>query len=175
MSIAPNNVELGSFLIADAPEIMSWQNNVEDKRILMGFRFPVSEQTSIDWLKKRLDPLSRFPTEIYWAIRTLQESKLLGFVTLYNIDYINRNAEMGIYLGGERKQGIGSFVIEECLELGYKDLNLRKIQVSILETNSAALRAFRSAGFEGEGKFLDQYWDGFNWRCIEKLAHFKRE
>ena len=82
---------------------------------------------------------------------------------------------MGIYLGIKRKNGIGRFVIEKCLELGYRDLNLRKIQVSVLETNSAALGAFLSAGFIGEGKFLDQYWDGFNWRAIERMAHFKGE
>lgn len=164
--------KLGPFKSSDLKTIFAWQNTVVDKRTTMGFRFPVSDETASLWLQKRIEPLSKNPTEIYWALREESTDDLIGYVTLFKIDYINRNAEIGIYLNANRNTGIGSNAIRDCLILGYKDLNLKKIQAVVIGNNIGAVKVFTKNQFEQEGLFKNHYWDGENWQSLLILAHF---
>jgi RimJ/RimL family protein N-acetyltransferase len=168
-------ISLGSFRASDLPEINSWHNFLEDRRLVMGYRFPVSEETSEIWLNDRLKALKKDTTEVYWAIRTTLENKLIGYVSLYNIDYLNRNSEIGIYLINQRGKGIGSAVIKECAERGFKDLNLNKIYCRVLNSNHSAIKSFEKSNFIHEGILRKHFWNGNEWEDIRLMSIIRDE
>jgi RimJ/RimL family protein N-acetyltransferase len=166
-------IYLGSFLEADFKVIHSWQNSIIDARLTMGYRFPVSDVTSKKWLEERLKELPKFPDKIYWAIRIKSNERLIGFVTLYNIDYLNKNAEIGIYLATDRSKGFGKSSLKKCFEIGFADLNLHKIYAKVVSDNIYATRAFTAIGFKEEAVLIDQFWNGKHWVSIKVLSIFQ--
>jgi len=166
------STELGAFMECDLGAISKWQNSIEDKRLVMGFRFPVSDMTSAEWLKQRMLPLPKHPSTIYWAIRAKNEQTLLGYVVLFDIDYISGTAEIGIYLESHRRSGAGTVSIFECLDRAKRDLHLRKILARTLSSNTSALRLFEKTGFHQEGILSSQYWDGIAYHDVQILSQF---
>ena len=166
-------IYLGSFLEDDFKVIHNWQNSIIDARLTMGYRFPVSDITSKKWLKERLKKLEKFPEKIYWAIRTKNNERLIGFVTLFNIDYLNKNAEIGIYLASDRSKGFGKSSLKKCFEIGFNDLNLHKIYAKIVSDNISATSAFTAIGFKEEAILVEQFWDGKRWASIKVLSIFQ--
>ena len=166
-------VYLGSFLEEDFKIIHNWQNSVIDARLTMGYRFPVSDTTSRKWLEERLMKLEKFPEKIYWAIRIKSDKRLIGFVTLFNIDYLNKNAEIGIYLASDRSKGFGKSSLKKCFEMGFSDLNLHKIYAKVISDNILATSTFTAIGFREEAVLVDQFWDGKSWASIKVLSIFQ--
>ncbi|CAN2170413.1 RimL Acetyltransferases, including N-acetylases of ribosomal proteins [Candidatus Nanopelagicaceae bacterium] len=138
----------------------------------MGFRFPVSDTTSLDWLEQRINPLPKHPTSIYWAVRTVLEDDLVGYVSIFDIDYVSGTAEVGIYLSNLRGSGVGTDSINQSIERARKDLNLRKVSARTLSTNLAAMKLFKKLGFLHEGTLSSQYWDGERYCDVEILSKF---
>jgi RimJ/RimL family protein N-acetyltransferase len=87
----------------------------------------------------------------------------VGNCGLFGIDWQNRFAEVGIFIGekGYWNQGFGTKSIRLILRYGFEDLNLHRIWLRVFETNQRAIRSYEKAGFTLEGKFRQaQYLDG---------------
>ncbi len=68
---------------------------------------------------------------------------------MQNIDFTNKTAELGIFIGKSeyRHQGIGSVVLNLFLEKIYSALELQKIYLKVLSFNATALELYKHAGF----------------------------
>lgn len=51
-----------------------------------------------------------------------------------------------------RKKGIGTFAIESIIEHGFFNLNLRRLQLEVLEYNKVAQNLYKKVGFKEEGR-----------------------
>ena len=169
------DVKLSNFRRSDKLIINEWHNNLDDRVILMGYRFPVSDETSEEWINDRLRATNRFPEEIYWAIRQISTDRLIGYVTLFNIDYISKNSEIGIYISNFRGSGIGTEVIFECLDRGFQDLVLEKIYARVIISNVGGIKLFQKCGFAREGVLKRHYWNGKKWEDIVIMSKFRDE
>ena len=97
------------------------------------------------------------------AIVKKDEDIILGLVSLVSIDYMNQSAEFHIMIGDKENQGrgIGSFAVEKMLFHAFSNMNLNRIELTVLEDNKRAQHLYEKFGFIKEGvKRLSKYKNG---------------
>ena len=95
-----------------------------------------------------------------FVIVTLEEDKMIGTISLEKIDYINRAATLGIFIGDEKYRGkhIGEEAIKLILDYGFNYLNLNNIKLTVLEFNKRAIACYKKCGFKEMGKIRQAYY-----------------
>lgn len=81
------------------------------------------------------------------------DGDILGLVTLAGIDHLRQSATLHIMIGSSenRGRGMGTFAVLSMLRHAFYDLNLRRIELSVLATNKAAIGLYEKCGFVREG------------------------
>jgi RimJ/RimL family protein N-acetyltransferase len=103
-----------------------------------------------EWLENEFEK----DPDMYWfAIRALEDDRLLGDVTLSVINWGSREAFAGIAIGAREfwGKGYGTDAMQLLLRYGFLELNLRRISLNVFEFNQRALRSYEKAGFRLEG------------------------
>jgi RimJ/RimL family protein N-acetyltransferase len=82
------------------------------------------------------------------------DDRALGHVGLYKIDHRIRSAEFAILLGdvASRGRGIGLACTKWALAFGFEELNLHRIYLEVLETNTRARKLYEKLGLSIEGR-----------------------
>ncbi len=82
-----------------------------------------------------------------------EEETLLGLISLLNINYINRSGELHIMIGNtvNRGKGIGTYAVQAMVSHAFMNMNLRRIELSVLESNAVAIHLYEKCGFVREG------------------------
>ncbi len=109
--------------------------------------------------------MSKDSTRVLFAIRTITEAPIVGFVGLSGINPVHRSADMAVRIGDEfnRNKGYGKEALLLALDFGWKHLNLHRIGLTTLADNPRAIATFEAAGFVREGlarqaAFIDGKW-----------------
>ena len=86
-----------------------------------------------------------------------QENQVLGLVSLTGIDRLNQSAVFHIMIGNSihRGKGIGSFSTKEILRHAFFDMNLNRVELSVLDCNKRAIWMYEKVGFKKEGTKRD--------------------
>lgn len=81
------------------------------------------------------------------------DDMILGLVSLVSIDHLNQSAEFHIMIGTEENQGkgVGMFATTEMLRHAFFNLNLNRIELTVLENNFRAQKLYEKVGFIREG------------------------
>ena len=157
-------IDLGSIVLRpiepqDVDSLYSFRNEWSVIRYLVGFSAGYSHANLEDWIKRH----SNRADEVLWTIAERTSDRCVGHVGLYQIDNRVRKAEFGIVIGEKRLwgRGLGKQVTEAVVAWGFSQLNLHKITLSVLATNSRAIHIYKSLGFTCEGLLRDdQFRDG---------------
>ncbi len=118
------------------------------------------------WLEKDLEKA----TDMYWfAIRALEDDRLLGDITLSVINWGSREAFTGIAIGAREfwGKGYGTDAMQVLLRYGFIELNLRRVSLTVFEFNQRARRSYEKVGFRPEGcqrQFIQR--EGRRWDII---------
>jgi RimJ/RimL family protein N-acetyltransferase len=82
------------------------------------------------------------------------DDRCLGHVGLYRIDHRVRSAEFAILIGdkGSWGKGLGRRCTTFMVEYGFDQLNLNRIYLEVLATNSRAVELYKKIGFVEEGR-----------------------
>lgn len=102
-------------------------------------------------------------------------NKLIGVIGLERFNWINRTAELGIFIGDKefRNSGYGTEAIKLLLEYGFKYLNLHTIKLELLCINKRAHKCYLKCGFKDTGRdrdavFIDgKYYDKLHMDIVE--------
>ncbi|MBN2508977.1 MAG: GNAT family N-acetyltransferase [Spirochaetales bacterium] len=126
-----------------------WLNDISLTKNLGAHRLLISEISE----KEKLVEMSKSNTNDY-AIVTKENDRLIGNCSLMNIDYINRTAEFGIFIGDEenRNRGLGTEAAKLLLEFGFRVLNLHNIMLRVFSFNEAAVKSYTKAGLKEFGR-----------------------
>lgn len=129
-----------------------WNRDSEYMRLLDTDPPRLRSSKSIkEWMEKELEELK----DMYWfAIRTLEDDRLLGDITLSVINWGSREAFAGIGIGAREfwGKGYGTDAMQLILRYGFTELNLRRISLTVFEFNQRAVRSYEKAGFRLEGR-----------------------
>lgn len=99
----------------------------------------------------------------------LNTDKLTGTLGLEDINWIERSAVLGIFIGEEdyRSNGYGTEAIKLLLEFGFKYLNLHSIRLDLIEVNERAHKCYLKCGFKDSGRSREEVF--INGRYYNKL------
>lgn len=79
--------------------------------------------------------------------------QLIGNVGLFNLDWVDRGAELGIFIGEKARwdKGFGTKALQLMLRHAFDTLNLNRVYLRVFATNTRARRSYEKAGFELDG------------------------
>ena len=89
-----------------------------------------------------------------FAIRTLDEDKIIGEIGLDGIRWTHRDAFVGIGLGDREYwgRGYGTDAMKVILRYAFLELNLYRVTLDVFEYNPRAISSYEKAGFIHEGR-----------------------
>lgn len=134
----------------DIPLVNKWRHDKSISDFLGGnFRYLSLDQDE-RWFE---DYLKNRKTQVRCAIYVEASQEPVGVVYLTGIDQVNRSAELGIMIGNKKYQGqgIGTSATRKMLEHAFLNLNLRRVFLTVLSDNVAALKLYQKVGFAQEG------------------------
>ncbi len=145
-------------LSAVDPEEMSkafsrWNRDSEFTRLLNMSVQPLRSPKAIQkWMDEEMGEPS--PMEFLFTIRTLDENKLVGGLSLDVIDWSMRDSFVGIFIG-EREhwgKGYGTDAMRTLLRYAFTELNLWRVSLGVFQYNPRAIRSYEKVGFCHEGR-----------------------
>lgn len=143
----------------DIPLINHWRND-RDMISMLGapFRY-INRDTDIKWYENYLKSRS---TNVRCAIVEKDEDVILGIISLTNINFQNQSAELHLMIGKENQgKGLGTFSVNELLYHAFNNLNLKRVELTVLKTNIRAIHLYEKCGFVKEGcKRQSKYKNG---------------
>jgi RimJ/RimL family protein N-acetyltransferase len=136
----------------DLPLFVEWLNDPEVRHGLSLY-VPLSMAEEEGWFENVLKgPIDERPLVI--EIQDDGAWRMIGNSGFHNLEWRNRSAELGIFIGDKScwDQGYGTEVIRLLLRHGFSTLNLHRIYLRVFEDNPRAIRAYEKAGFVHEGR-----------------------
>lgn len=102
-------------------------------------------------------------------IVNLEDEQLIGTVGLEHINWVERSAVLGVFIGDDnfRSNGYGTEAIRLLLEYGFKYLNLHSIRLDLLSVNERAHKCYLKCGFKDAGKSREEIF--LNGKYYDKL------
>lgn len=144
----------------DLPKINRWRNDPELIALLGApFRY-INLDVDIKWYESYM---SNRGSAVRCAIVEEGEDEILGLVSLVSVNYMNQSAEFHIMIGDTENQGhgMGTFAVRSMLHHAFYNMNLQRVELSVLEDNERAKHLYEKCGFIYEGrKRKARYKDG---------------
>lgn len=97
-----------------------------------------------------------------YAITILGSDDPIGVCSLMSIDPRTRTAMLGIWVAKPHwNRGYGTDAVRTLSRFAFRFMNLHRITLDVLATNTKAVRAYEKAGFRREGTLREaQFIDG---------------
>jgi RimJ/RimL family protein N-acetyltransferase len=148
-------VTLRGFLIEDIQSIYGWLRRPEIARYLYSASLPKTLRETETYVEQQIghvDPLNRA-----FIIALRAEATSIGVTGCHNIDWPNRSAEIGIYIGEPEQlgKGYGTEAMELLLAYSFNELNLHRVFLRVFDFNSRAIESYRKCGFSEEGRLRE--------------------
>ncbi|MDN6147003.1 MAG: GNAT family N-acetyltransferase, partial [Tetragenococcus koreensis] len=106
-----------------------------------------------------------------------ETERLVGIVSLINMDYKNRSAECIIDIGAKDMwgKGIGSSAISLILEFAFLELNLHRVYLQVFSFNKKAIKLYEKMGFTHEGNQRQALYRMGTWHDIIMMSILENE
>jgi UDP-4-amino-4,6-dideoxy-N-acetyl-beta-L-altrosamine N-acetyltransferase len=134
----------------DLETINKWRNDPELISMLGApFRF-INLEVDEKWFAGYMN--NRGNT-VRCAIVEETNDDILGLVSLVSIDHLNQSAEFHIMIGNKENQGkgMGTFAVNAMLQHAFYNMNLQRVELTVLEDNTRARHLYEKCGFVQEG------------------------
>ena len=150
---------------ADLDRVMDWINDPSVTQFLALGRAPVTREEEKQWLEERPANERRL------TIETLA-GEYLGAAGLHAIDFIDRNAEVGMVIASEKNwgKGYGRESLRLLVGFAFRSLNLHRLYLRVYAYNDRALRLYDRAGFAREGTDRDAHFFGGRWHDVIRMG-----
>ena len=144
-------VELRELSLNDTDKIVKWRNqdfvleNFIDKRL-------ITKESHINYYRSRIE------TGLVKQFIIVCDEIDIGTTFLRDIDYDNKVAEFGIFIGEKDflSKGVGSKAARLIVEYGFENLKLERIFLRVLANNIRAQKSYEKVGFhlDDENKYI---------------------
>lgn len=153
--IVGERIYLSPLCVEDAEKYTKWLNDfsVSDGLGRSGKVMTVEEEKQ--WIEK-----SYKDGDFYFAIVKLENDELLGNCGIHDINYRDRTAIAGIFIGeeNERNNGYGTETLQLLLDYGFHYLNLNNIMLNVFSFNERAIACYKKVGFQEFGRRRKSYF-----------------
>lgn len=142
------NIKLTPVTRKDLPFLFKWIN---DRELVLNSApyMPVSEMQHEAWFNTMIEKKDAF----LFGIRLLKNDLLIGTCQLHSLHQIHRSCELQIRMGEaqHRGHGYGREAVSLLLGYAFRDLDLHRVFVHVLDGNQTAIKTYLQAGFTQEG------------------------
>ena len=144
----------------DLPLLRDWRNKDEIRERCREYRLlnMVNQREWFEYISTSKD-VAMFGIE--------RGGSLIGICGLCHINWVNRTAEVSLYIGPEelRGKGFGRQALQMLKVKAFEEFNLHRLWAEVYGFNVASMTLFESCGYEREGILKEhifakgQYWD----------------
>ena len=149
----------------DAQLFVPWINDAEVTRTLEVFYRPLNLQAEVEFI----ETIYKSEHDVVLGIAVKETEALIGGAGLHRMDFKNRRASFGIFIGEKSEWGKGYGTEVTALMTGYafEILNMNRVWLHVYEYNERGLKAYERVGFKREGVLRqDRYHEGRYWDTI---------
>lgn len=140
----------------DIEKFTEWMNDFEVTDYIGKSGYICTTRGESDWLENSvLNNNART-----FDIVNLNDDKLIGTVGLEDLNWIEKSATLGIFIGDKdfRSNGYGTETINLLLDYGFNYLNLHSINLTLLSVNERAHKCYLKCGFKDVGKYRNKIY-----------------
>jgi len=159
----------------DAYELIKYVNDIEILQYLTLYR-PLSLQDELEFIRRVREEMKQ-NRSFSFAVVDKGANKLIGTIGLHNVDWISRNAELGIVIWKKEYwgRGYGTDAMKLLLYYGFTFLNLHRIWLRVYSFNKRAIRAYEKIGFKMEGTLREHVFKNGRYLDIHIMGILKYE
>ena len=162
--IKGKKVYLDAIEVEDLELLREWRNLPEFKKCFREYREINSDMQKLWYDNKVVNDNQT----IMFAIRSNDNQELVGCCGLCYINWVNRNADLSLYIGKDKAyiddRGLAEEGCQLLLDYGFKELGLRKVWTEIYEFDQKKYQLYHKLGFHDDGILRSQYYyDGTWW------------
>ncbi|OPY84096.1 MAG: Spermidine N(1)-acetyltransferase [Smithella sp. PtaU1.Bin162] len=172
--LSNENLFLRPSSTADAPLRYQWFNDPEFTKLYLGRPATTSyRQIEEEIGLSTSSPLSTGLFEL--SIRTAGDNFYIGNTFFRKIDWQNRSAEYGIFLGPQELWGrkTGTEVTRMMLQYGFDEFGFHRIWLTVFSYNFRAIKCFEKCGFEKEGLLRHVIFSGGQFNDVILMSIIK--
>ncbi len=131
----------------------AWFNDQASDTLTNHAIFPRSR----DELRAAVEGARNDRNAIILAIIERSTDRHIGNVSLQQIDWVSRSAELAILIGERdaKGRGLGAEAVRLIVDHGFRRMNLNRIWLGVHCDNVPALAIYRKLGFKEEGRLLE--------------------
>ncbi|PDZ48490.1 GNAT family N-acetyltransferase [Bacillus sp. AFS094611] len=163
-------IKLETFNKSDFKQLMGWIDSEEFLIQWSGnaFAYPLNEQQ----LKNYIESLNT----LVFKVIDEESKKVVGHISLGQIDNINKSARIGKVLVGDTKmrgRSIGKHMMKAVLQIAFEELKLHRVTLGVYDFNTSAISCYEKIGFVKEGllreskKVGETYWNLWEMSMLE--------
>jgi len=147
MNVIGKKVILRAIEQEDLEMLRQLKNDPWIESMVVGWSLPISKVQQSNWYQN----LSHEKNTIRFLVE-IEKQGAVGYTTINDIDWKNRCAGTGTMLVKENiSKGIGFDVIMTRTRYAFEELQLNRLEASILAYNEASRRTVEKAGYKLEG------------------------
>jgi RimJ/RimL family protein N-acetyltransferase len=105
-----------------------------------------------------------------YNIRTLDGDRLIGFISIWVVNWASAEGRVGIGIGerADWGRGYGTDAMQVLLRYAFAELNLARVSLEAFAENARAIRSYQKAGFIQEG--VQRQWAQRDGRRIDVVV-----
>jgi RimJ/RimL family protein N-acetyltransferase len=149
--IRGHKVTLRALVREDLEALRTMVNDPEVMRTSNVYR-PISDLEQTAWWERAL----KDPHAVWFGVEHMQgaRGRLVGTCCLVDIEPVGRKAELRVRIGdkGSWGKGLGSEACALLVRYGFRELNLERIWLRVLDDNERATKLYEKLGFVLEGR-----------------------
>jgi diamine N-acetyltransferase len=174
MNLQHKSIYLRAVEPTDANLLFKWENHPDNWRV-SGTEIPFSLHAIHLFIEQAQE--FRKTGQLRLMICLNEKDIPVGCVDLYDADFKNRRAAIGILVASKEYQakGIGTEAIELLVGYAKKVFDFHQLHCLVDDDNSASLRLFERAGFTRTGKIKDWFYSEGKWRTVIQFQRILNE
>lgn len=138
----------------DYPALCHWY---EDADFMRRYDASPAMPKTVAEVAKYIEEQQQSPTAFPFVVRLLEGDTLIGYLEVDGILWNHGTGWISLGIGEavHRGRGYGHAAMTLGLDFAFRELNLRRVQLTVFTNNAPALALYEKLGFQREGVFRE--------------------
>ncbi len=160
----------------DLPTLLNWRNMPEFRQYFREYR-ELNLSNQHQWFEKYV--MNDASTIMFSIVLNDDTQTLIGVCGLCYINWVNRNADLSLYIGHENWYiDSAGYAEESCrllLNYAFQEINLHKVWTEIYEFDRSKNNLYISLGLSQDGLLRDNYFHAGKWHNSRMMSILSTE
>ena len=163
LELAGKKIKIRKHKLSDANDIYK---NIKDKEITKwtcSIPYPYPRNEAVRFIRRAHHGIKNRKSYDF-AITLLDTGKIVGGISFRKIDWENKNAEIGYWIGKKYwGRGLATEAVKLALKFSFENLKLHRIWAYVFEENIFSIKILKKCKFKLEGKTIKSSFRYARW------------